>query len=147
MIDDLTSVGGWSSFSDAEHYNGEIDFPPRQAGSPTPGVYFLPPNAAAILLSDGFWEEINSELGTLLDRAEEEELSPPLSARIAQKILALAQSRYREGPIKKVVGWREPERRPIWAEIQAPELAKLLAGLANFLMDASRQGKVIIASL
>src|SRR5262245_11321004 len=105
MIDELTSIGGWARFIDADHY-GDTESAPRQDGSPFPWVYFLPPDATALLFADNFWDEINLELGTLLDRAEEEELSPALSARMAEKIQALARARYRQGLIKREVAWR-----------------------------------------
>lgn len=147
MTDDLRFVSHWGIFSDESHYHDELEHIQHQPGSSIPGVFLLPPNAVAILFADGFWSEINSDLGTLLDFAEEEELSPPVSARMAHKILALARSRYHQGLIRKVVARREPDKSEIWAEIQASELADLLVGLANFLIEESNQGKVVIASL
>jgi hypothetical protein len=144
-MDETTQTEPWATFCDAARYH-ELSSISKQEGSPVPWAYLLPPHAASILFADHFWEEINLELGTLLDRAEEDELEAALSARLAQKIRQLARTRYYQGLIRKEVAWRS-DGSAIWAEIHATALAELLEGLADFLTKASMQGKVIIASL
>src|SRR6185436_7231355 len=116
-MDELTHVYPWATFCEAAHHHELKELPDRQ-GRPVSWAYLLPPSASAILFAEHFWEGINAKLGTLLDRAEEEELGPEVSAKIAEEALAVARSRYRDGIVKKEVG-RRADGSPLYAEIEA----------------------------
>ncbi|HVE84137.1 MAG TPA: hypothetical protein VND93_14870 [Myxococcales bacterium] len=143
MTDELTQIGGRASFCEAAHY-GELAA--TGEGSTVPWAYFLQPDLAAVLFADRFWAEINARLGTLLDRAEEDELDPQLSGKLADEIERLARDRYRGGVVRREVAWRS-DGNPIMVTLPAATLAEALEGLVAFLRTASRQGRALIASL
>lgn len=124
---------------------------PRRPGVGVEGVCALPPPVSDIAWADGIWEDVNAELGTMLDEAEEEELDPQ-QARLMAKIIERRTAEYAYLPsgeqIERVVGQQiAPVPRDIVATTTAGEFLGFLRAIHEFLTDAAARGKRVVVSL
>jgi len=110
----------------------------------------LPPPFEDLALREGLWNTLNEELGTLIQVAEEEELSvdrlvvaASIVSQYAGSVAAAGSCRFRS-----VVGQLlSPDAEPLIAELPADEFAGHLQALAAFLVDAAGQRKPVTISL
>lgn len=144
-VSETDAISGWACFYEEAHV-AELETVGRREGSPAPWVFFLPPKVTAITFADRLWEGVNAELGTLLDRAEEESLPPELAARVAAKIEQFAREQYSVGLVTREAAWL-PDGRALLVTVEASALRSLLTGLATFLQAAAAQGGTVMASL
>jgi len=103
-----------------------------------------------ITLLDGLWDEVNSELGTLFDMAEEEDVGPDALPRMAEIIQGFVEQHYggRTGKRRMRVGEQTaPRRRVLIAKMSYADLTSILQEFSRFLVDAGQKGKVVIVSL
>jgi len=103
-----------------------------------------------ITLLDGLWDELNSELDTLFDMTEEEDLEPEMLQRAAEIISGFVEQHYsgRFGKRKMRVGERiAPKRKPLIAKMRYADLTEVLQDLCRFLVDAEQKGKTVVVSL
>jgi hypothetical protein len=143
MRDILEIIQPWGFFCDEDRFE-TIDSIPTSSGLAAPGVFFLPPAVVAILFADGFWQAANRQLGTLMDRAEEEDLSPNQLFKLADLAEGFAM-RYGADRIERQVGLRDGI--PVVASVSASELKSLLNSLSGFLRAQAAEGKTVVASL
>jgi hypothetical protein len=139
----LESIQPWGCFSDEDTFDN-VDSISRSSGLAAPGVFFLPPAALAILFADGFWKEANRVLGTLMDRGEEEELSPKQLFELADLATDFAL-RCGVDRLERQVGIQDGT--PVVASVSASDLKCLVNNLAAFLREQAAGGKTVIASL
>jgi hypothetical protein len=104
----------------------------------------MPPPIVDITLLDGLWDELNRELGTLFDVAEEEEVGPDVLPRMAEIVLGFAERHYsgRAGRRRMRVGKQiAPKRKVLIAEMPYADLAAILSEFSRFLVDAAQKAR------
>ena len=144
-----TGTGRWGDCYWEEKFDQPIPIP-RRSGWVDAGRFFLPPPVVDITLLDGLWGELNSELGTLFDMAEEEDLEPEMLQRAAKIISRFVEQHYsgRFGKRKKIAGERiAPNRKLLIAKMRYADLTEVLQELSRFLIDAEQKGKTVVVSL
>lgn len=142
-------TGRWASCYWQEKF-AVLDKQPRRPGLVADGVLMLPPPFEDLAVAEGLWSELNAELGTLIDVAEEEDISldelPMASAIVSQ---FAARARAAGDQILSVTSGQQtaPVQMPLRAELKAAEFAAHLESLADFLARAASEQKPVTLSL
>ncbi|MCL4807649.1 MAG: hypothetical protein KJ062_07625 [Thermoanaerobaculia bacterium] len=147
--DDLDGTRRWIFCFWQDEFE-RLDSLPKRAGA-TRGVLMIPPPAGDITVALGLWAEINTELGTLLDVAETEEI-PVDRLSDATSVVSRYISRLDgEGSrvLRFVVGRQETPHpaRDLVAELPADELAGHLRALHDFLQASLRENRSVSVAL
>ena len=127
-----------------------LDALPCQAGIVSKGVLMLPPPVEDLAEAKGLWKELNQGLGTLIDVAEKEDLlvdrllsAVSIIVRFVDRVRTTEPYYCRATVAQRVV----PDPTPLVAELPTSEFAGYLHVLADFLVDAAKQGKPVTISL
>jgi hypothetical protein len=113
------------------------------------GVLIIPGPVHEITFAHGLWDQLNDELGTLFDYAEEQEIPPALLPRMVALILEFSQRRYAgtRGVVQIMWGPRtQVGSKPamLVARMPAADLVRWLGELCTFLEDAAARGKSVL---
>jgi hypothetical protein len=135
-----------------EETSSELESLPAGAqGAIRPGILCVPPPVGDLLTIDGFWDDANRELGTMLDQFEEESLRPEHARRLGE-LMSQRESEYRKSPAgevlrRTVAGGVAPMQSIVLVEITVGDVTRWMKEIAAFLAVAAQAGKVVVLSL
>ena len=118
-----------------------------QPGRIAEGVLTIPGPVEQITFAHGLWDQLNDELGTAFDWAEEEEIQPALLPRMVALVENFSRRRYAgtRGDVQVQVGTRYGAKpAAIVARMPAADLVRWLGELCAFLEDAASRGKSVL---
>lgn len=147
---DRLGTNRWTLCFWDELYESLDEIGENRAGNVAKGILMLPPPFCDLLIEYGIVDSMNDSLGTLIDLAEEEEIdveklleASSIVARFANEI-----RNTRDSVLRMIVGQvTEPRSQAMIAEMQKKEFVTYLTLLAEFLEDASKQGKPVTIAL
>lgn len=118
----------------------------RQEGKVNANLYLIAADIIQLTLHDGVWSSVNEQCGTLLDRAEEDFLSPPLAKLASDVLRTYVSQRYGGDKLREaIVGTKNGE--PWVIVLGSAQIASALSGLADFLEALSCEGVEVVVGL